>query len=687
MSTLSSSAGSVYAQSVKSNLVYVECSTGGFITPNQDNNVTVSLPSDVITENSTFEVAFSADKSIASSYFVNDGISVLSQNSKTSEQTYYLQSEKEFGKFECFFDFGDGVYQQQSIFTYTTEGKTFISTTGEDAAWFLGMCYKYNNGLITRVEMEYERSIYNQKYITYSTNNISQGMTVTRLSSYTFSAYGVLDTFLWAAPVANGVGAVTKPLKFAKVELYDYYDYYVYGNETPIATTYTDANGSYLFTYDEDDNYDSQVFIRVYPESTTFRVQSQTSGGNYNDYHMDSNSCYIGTWSGQAQEISFSITAIYSGSDICNAYYVFQGMVVGQRFALEMGMSTPGSKLPVVYPASTSPVNTSRTTYSISVNSTTSIITSATPINIEIVPNDKYMWDAFTHEYGHFVRIHKGLIVGNLYSSSTPGSHTIFTDHFDDGLAAACGKAYTMEFTWNEAWATAFSQIAQEKYKSEYNTGNVAYSVAYASDGIVRWADGLYGAVPDLSSYDYFETENGEGQEFAIVGFLWDLSQQIMGYQNFWNVSTASGIRTLTNLTNSLNSSYPQFRNSIGLYLGVRQIAPFNFVVTNRNLVTTSTAPTFGWKICGSGSYPNNKFEICFYNSSGVLQHTITNITFSPQPANTALITYTLSSGEWSTVLSKFSNNTMSALAYVTVNGYLTTLSPESGPYRSAFAL
>jgi len=684
---LFSSAGSVYAQNTKINLVCVEYSTSGLVSPDGANNISVSLVADVIPENSTFEIAFLPAKNVVDYYFVGNGISALSQVSKSGELTYCLQADGNYGEFILYVDFGNGEYLKQSIYTYTdaSVGKTFISTTGEDTAWFMSLRYKYDSDLITLAEMDYERSVYNQKYLIYSNNIGSQGGTISRVSNSMFTVHGTLDTILWSVSNPGVSGVVLKPLKFAKVELYDYADYYNY-YAAPMGTTYTNANGYYSFVYEEDDNYDSQVFIRVYPESTTFKVQNI---GGYNDYRMDSYSVYIGTWSGSAQEISFSISAVTSGSDASHAYYVFQGMVVGQRYALDMGMSVPTNKLPIVFPASTSPINVSRTNFLITYNSITRIIASTTPVSIEIVPNDWYTWDTFSHEYGHFVRIYKGLVVGNIFPISSPSGHFINTDHFYDGIAATCGKAYAMEFTWEEAWASAFSQIAQDKYKSEYVTGSTMFSVAYASDYKITLSGGWES--PGVNTSFYYSSASNEAQEMSVIAFLWDVSQYI-NYQNFWNSTTISGIRTLTDFANYLDTQYPQYRGTIGQYLGLRQIAPSSFRITNTP--STTTPPTFSWKINGSSNisggmyyYPNNVFEICFYNSSNTLVHTIGPIALASSQPNTYIMPYTsMTTGEWNTILAKFSNNYSTALAKVTVRGYLTTISPASGPYTSAYA-
>ncbi len=333
------------------------------------------------------------------------------------------------------------------------------------------------------------------------------------------------------------------------------------------------------------------------------------------------------------------------------AFYLAQGMVVAQRFAQAMGVNF-NKCLKVKYPFTNG--------------------------------DNAFCWNKFAgigkpyfddfdtamHEYGHFVEGINGTYGANLldFILYNP-SHSSYTDHFSDKKS----KQFAMELTWSESWATAFAQIAQEYYRSEY-------------DKVLNFADKKH---MDSVNYEEFNSmeDSGEAQEDAVIAFLWDLYDSSSksevydniswGYRTWWKNTTQSGMTTLTKFIEYINVSKPLQRSDIGELLGVHQIAPTNLTVTNLALVSTIVAPKLSWKVNGSNDNPNDKFKVVFYDSDGNQKY-ITQFISSSKSYNDTF-TYEVSKSTWKNVLGHFSDN---ATINIAVQGYHKK-SPISGPYTS----
>lgn len=570
-----------------------------------------------------------------------------------------MQAEDEFGRLEVYIDFGDKEYQKQCIYTYTTDGQTFISDSAEDDAWFKALLYKYESGIITSEEMEAEYGVLSQRYIKDYVSYIIPGLQEEKGANdplvaestppATRATSTVMGYLYWEAENNNG-GLNNVFLKYTKVELYRKIG--VVG--VLIGTTYTDANGIYSFTFNND-NY--EVFLRVYPASTTFQVASFSTYvpltfSNY--YYIDSPAAQ--TANSATTVIMYSVA--YNGnSNTTKAHSVSQSIVVAQRFALEMGMNS-NVHINVIFP---SPFPTSLCT------GNSGVLTA-----IWITGNDWKKWDVPSHEYGHFVEHKMGiygtnvfweLIVGGIVGGFAKSSHDSGKDLLYE--KASYGKAFAMQLAYSESWATALSQIAQEKYKSEY------YSVAGAGD---RQDGGL----PDFSTF-LCDTNSGEGQEHAVISFLWDL-YSMLGYQGFWTATTQSGTYTLTDLVAKLEAQYPSYRNQIGQSLSKHQIAPKNLVVSYTSGL--SYPLSLSWTMGGSTNNPNNRFRVCFYDLSGNFKYETTELIASPAGSGSTYMCI-LSQSDLNTALSKFPAGTTAIK--IAIKGYLST-SPQSGPFITAYS-
>ncbi len=181
--------------------------------------------------------------------------------------------------------------------------------------------------------------------------------------------------------------------------------------------------------------------------------------------------------------------------------------------------------------------------------------------------------------------------------------------------------------------------------------------------------------------------DSGEGQEAAITAFLWNLYQQQFFRQNgFWNATTISGTYNLSNLVQTLNTQYPEYRSQIGALMGSFKIAPQ--MLTSTYTPGSSTPPTIMWRVNGSQNNPNNQFRIAFYNSDGVQKYETGNVSYSLTPAaapnqnrrDLDTASYTLTQQEIDTALACFSSG---ETIHIAVKGFRID-SPLTGPYWSA---
>jgi hypothetical protein len=179
---------------------------------------------------------------------------------------------KGLGKLELYTDFGGG-YQKSAVYTYSTEGKVFVSGESEDDAWYKGTLYKYEQGLTTNEEIEKEYAVFSRRDVmeTVSTTDfaVSQGSGMIAYAAAASRTTYVKGYLYWTTSTG-----VKMSLKLARVDLYD--DELI--GAAYLQTTYTDINGYYSFSFQNPDawyeleggGYD--VFIRWYPDSYTFQV-------------------------------------------------------------------------------------------------------------------------------------------------------------------------------------------------------------------------------------------------------------------------------------------------------------------------------------------------------------------------------------------------------------------------------
>lgn len=529
--------------------------------------------------------------------------------------------------------------ENEYTYSYTYNGITYYSNESEDDAWYQAMLDNYEKGLITEEQIEEEYSTFSRRNLneiadTYDNQSDLTGEPVTYVNGY----------LTWT----TSTGYVL-PLKNMRVDLYNDN---ILGAEW-LGSTYTNLDGYYCFEFINDtswiENGGYDVFIRCYPDSYTFEIARDWVFSFLTYYYFETEPI-LNVTSGTTTD--FNVRVLYDESNMGNrAFYISQGLVTAQRFALEMGMETD-EFLHVIYPFSD--------------NYTAFCLDEYSGIGKPYFSD----FDTIMHEYGHFV---EG-VLGNYGSSLVDiilynPNHYSHTDHFYDKN----NKQFAMDLTWSESWATAFAQIAQQKYLTEYNGKVSGYGDIFDGENYETYISTLYSC---------------EAQEDAVIASLWDLfdsgtnesyDNMSLSYAKWWEMTTRNNIQTLTDFFEVVNEYYPEYRSQVGEIFGTHQISPSNLTITNLSNVSEDVAPQFSWTVNGSTYNPNNQFKLVFYNSDGTLVYQTELFTSNLQYNQT--YTYSMSSINWNSVLSNFTNV---ADLNIVVQGFHSA-SPISGPYNSKY--
>ena len=591
-------------------------------------------------------------------YYVASGVTVT-ENMNNSMQ-FELIAVDEFGSIDVYADYGNGKLKKSSIYTYKQGDIVYVSDVSKDQAWYNCMKEQYDSGLLTIEEWEEAYSALSRTFIERDEVERDSSLTpmLTTNSNVSLMAAASTTTTVTGRLRWEIEKDGTKlPLKVTKVELRDKR---AVGSRS-IATGYTDTNGYFTFTFDNTDDWYNfedgglDVFIRWYIESETFKVAQDWA---VTSYYFDTD-VVENVSTGSTTEFYYYVK--YDDTiNSSKATYVQQGMVVGQRFAKAMGLSTENF-IHVVYPSGIFFDDSSAFCWGNVAENCFSVIGKD---NFDDI-------DTLIHEYGHFVECSMGNYGSKLLDIITGDpTHFVYTDHFNDKE----NKMFAMNLMWSEAWATAFSQIAQEYYESEYSS-------------LPNFGDVKDGS----TSYESYSPSNQscEAQENAVIAVLWDLFDEgenetfdkvKLGYQTWWNYTTRPGTCTLTDFVNVIETYYPSYRGDIGAIMAMYQISPGNLTITNKSSVSTSTPPTLSWTVNGSTYNPNNRFQVVFYDTSGNYIYSSPAIT-STQAYNTPY-TYPVSQSVWNQVLKNYGGTVTLNIA---VRGYHTE-DPISGPYSSQYA-
>ncbi|MBR6697524.1 MAG: hypothetical protein IKL73_04525 [Lachnospiraceae bacterium] len=620
------------------------------------------------------KIKISYDKEEILDYRIEtDGVEVETISDENME--FNIMPSKEFGKLDIYANYGEGEDVKSTIYTYKNGDNVYVSDLSKDSAWYACMEEKYNNGEITLEEMEDEYSKFCADLIeceisvqeeTESVAEVTAYSTMQRATTYaTDRRTTVSARVCWTQKEG-------KPLymRQTKVELRD--------KETVgsrlIATAYTDDNGIVNFAFDNPDklteleNGGYDIFLRIYATSYTFEVGT---GWHIGNYYYDS----LVEWNVETGSNTDLVIRVPYNEDVnsIKAFYVEQGMVLAQRFAMEMGMQT-NNFIHVAYPGEDFDTKL-----------------------LEEIEESAFCWgdieencfaviglklfndiDTLTHEYGHFVECSMGNYGSDLLEIIINGpDHRSDTDHFSDKDS----KVFAMELTWSESWATVFGELAQQYYKDDYK---VITGIADIDDDISD--DKTY------ESYTFLP-ESGEAQEDAVTAFLWDLfdsgeygyepeDTMALGYERWWEYTTHQGTYTLTHFAKVIEEHYPKDRSAIGSIMGMHQIAASDVQIDNRWSVSKTVPPIISWRVNGSQAHPNNRFQIVFYDEDG--NEIYKTFMMQMNCSNGTRYTYNISLYMWNEVINRFGDDFTINIAIKSYNWMLGYIDPiTTGPYTS----
>ena len=523
-----------------------------------------------------------------------------------------------------------------------------------------------------------------------------------------------------------------QPLKYTRVELWD--ENKILPNWL-IAETYTDRYGGYSFVFESEQDLlidtGADIFIMIYAESSTIKVSGilenlLTTYAVYTEtiYNIDAGKTYtINARVSYAKKQSEADPIV---EDMWhNAFYVEQGMLVGERFAIQVeGVHPQKSKLKVLYPfdyGSTSFCYGHKDVATIlwalketlkqlfpslwlalEAANALGIIDTDNINGIAGINKDKFdQWDTLTHEYGHYVEGQSGnygIGLFDLIKHSKEFGHFSEQDHFVDKT----DKTFAMKLAWSEAWATAFAFIAQDFNKNEYTNVPDAGDTKY-SDSVMRIGSGEedtfvdnyedYTFVGQYTNYYGKKSSSGESQEDATIAALWDLfdggveqfDHLELGYWAWWRVTAEGafqvykGIFTWTDFIYNFQVWYPKQDYLLGEILSAHQIAPGNLSVP-QNSVWYDSPPTLTFDRGGSYYNGNSFFMLVVYNYKYEKVYASSMGTLPPQEDGDRKIVFPIEFEEWGYISRLIGQDRRGFLA---VEGYCDTALPISGGFIS----
>jgi hypothetical protein len=592
-----------------------------------------------------FEIELSYDKAIETINVVdNINVQVKDELINGSKLNLLLQSNSKISKLNVIATLEDETNISQPIFAYREQNKVFVSSESEDNAWFDSM--KYYADEIGEYDEEDVVKSYDDftQHSLVQDNSVSYGIS-TFSSNSSNDSVTVKGQLTWQDENMN-----THPLKNIRVELYDKDIWFL---EEYLDYTYTDLNGNFSFTFQNADDWyffengGYDPFIRFFPDGKTFGVGRE----------WVLNALTVDFYYGCSDIISdvknnstttFNICVAHDPDNLANnAFSISQAMTEAQNFA-NSAAGMPLNKYPllVAYPGT---------------------VTSFSWKPFCAIEKNRWNdWGTIIHEYGHYVENIMGTYGASLgeiiWNNPT---HSSSKDHLNDKKQ----KEYAMELTWSEAWATTFAMIAYDNL----NLSNISYASSIKSD-IDYYGD----------RFSPSSKESGEGQEDAVIAYLWNLydsdnddkDQVSLGTKTFFDTTLKDKMYTLTDFVKNFETNYQEYIAASGQLLEESQISPeivpFTSVADPNKPLEIKFYPN------GSSYNPNNEFEIQFFSNEGRLVGTIPSVDVTVN-GNQSVVTYTVRQELWNFIYLTLEPY---PYVYVSVIGYHNE-EPKSGPYRS----
>ena len=279
---------------------------------------------------------------------------------------------------------------------------------------------------------------------------------------------------------------------------------------------------------------------------------------------------------------------------------------------------------------------------------------------ILIGTDDAFDWDVIEHEYGHYVEDTVGInLIGGKHSS---------TVNLEDWTDYPRTKDQAVSVAWTEGWATYFAiNLQKEMNAISLNIPNVGDS--YYTD-----------TIDNSLNYDIEilldPRIKGEGNEASIAAALYDLTDAYnsLDYDYVYCASSTIWSILKENLCNNFSEFVSSFYNST---YGTITKLNYGSTLTHLKMASSLNSPTgtngstpyFYWTPQGGSiNYPNNKYNLCFYNSSYTKVLSINNLTADH---------ITLTANQWNSVKQQ-----CGATIYCCVETYQSNPT-QTGPYYS----
>ncbi len=432
-------------------------------------------------------------------------------------------------------------------------------------------------------------------------------------------------------------------LIFAQVKIF--YDG-PYGEEL-LATVKTNENGEFYAAIPANDN----IIVRIYAGNEKSMVKKPVF---LEPYYIEYDN--ISVTVGNVTRIDADPIGMLNNNG--QAFQIAQASIVGVKYAEQMTNNSV-SAITVLYPS-----NVDTCCFN-SVNNT---------MYINQLPWDNYRdWDLILHEYGHHVQSILGIIVSPIVDEH----HT-----HDDAAYLQRSVEKGSRLAWGESWNNIFAIMAQYEYEDYFP------NVVGAADNTVFGVD-LENECVKL----------GESCEESVMAVLWDLYDAdaddvdndgiSLDHDGFWDLTAVPGTIRFSQVANRFYEQYPNDLDKFASILSKYHIAPFEISRAYGYTMTLPMRITFSKG--GSTSYPNNRYDIVFFNAE---KQEIMRIEDIESNSDEYTQTYSMSSVEWNQLLTSAGNTcTQSRTIYISVAGYrdeeliddtdITYFT--SGPYYSEF--
>lgn len=641
-----------------------------------ENVISLCNIEDILVANQENTVQFSVQttQEVLEIYCESDGLNVVSYNySNDSIYVKFTDNEDEIASnLTVAALLEDETVLTANMYGYCFENNLFISGASADDAFEKYCLYSLNSGLINENEYKTILNKYYKQSVIITTSTEPAMSTMLAPGTAEIQAKSK-TTYLNGVVVWVDDNSVQHRCQNVRVDVYDK----EVGNPKLIATTYTNSNGIYSVTFENNSSifelggYD--IYIEVFAGGPYGYVK-KANGDKYSISTVDEVIQNVENGSTSQINLKFVMNDVANiGGDLGRAFQISQPISVASRYAEEMNGSAM-SEVSVIYPA-----NRTDCVYR---NGYNTIEITGSAKNEHSNVNSYASWDVIMHEYGHHVQY----VIGNI-SSNTTGVHYINTnmaDHYhrdilNGELCSSCVRnnvanlesisscrEKALKLSWKEAWATVFGFLAQQYYIDElYNIGFIgdaeynAYNISVAET---------------YNLETFVDSVSGESNETAIISVLYNLYDSntntfdniSLGHETFWSATLGSTPAVLSDFINYIVDNDIVNEDSLAVMLDYYQINSKQKTVTNCSL---STRPSFYWEPRGgSVYYLNNAFHLVFYNQNGVEVYKTGQIT---------AWSYTLTQDEWDFIIENCGNKFMWAIESYQTDNIVT------GPYRS----